>query len=197
MENIFQELKYKPQDFLPKEATCVHQGKLFDTYQWPQKQFDGSIKTFEAVYTPGSVQIFVITPQKKIILLKEEQPHAGKFLSVPGGHIERNEHPYENMKKELLEELGMESKEVSLWNIQSKGKKLIWNTFYFIAKNCQKVQEPQLEPGEKVESYEVNFEEFLQEVQRDDFRNKDFQNIVFKLEQNPQKLEQFKQELFK
>jgi len=31
----------------------VHQGVIFDVYQWEQEMYDGSIKIFEKLKTPG------------------------------------------------------------------------------------------------------------------------------------------------
>ena len=71
---------------IPKSAKCVFKGLFFQTYQWQQKQFDGTYATFEAVKRRPTVQI-IATVGDKIILLKEEQPNYGKFTSIIGGYF--------------------------------------------------------------------------------------------------------------
>ena len=135
---------------LPDNAKRVFKGILFDVYQWEQTLFDGSTATFEAIKRLGSVQLIALTPENKIILLNEEQPFIGSFISVPGGQIEENEEPEDTAKKELLEELGMKAESLELWRVYEGNKKIIWPTYYIIARDCVKVQEPELEPGEKI-----------------------------------------------
>lgn len=60
---------------LPENAKCVFKGVLFDIYQWEQEMFDGTYSIFEKVVRLPSSQIIATTPENKIILLDEEQPH--------------------------------------------------------------------------------------------------------------------------
>jgi len=166
---------------LPINAKCVFKGKLFDTYQWEQELFDGSYAIFEKIVRLGSVQLICVTKNNKIILLNEEQPHRGKFISIPGGMIERDEIPINCAKKELLEELGMIFSDIKIFKIQNFGGKIHWPTYYYICKNCEKVSEPSLEPGEKIESFEVDFDDFIKQVLSDEFRNKNFQTMILKM----------------
>jgi ADP-ribose pyrophosphatase len=181
---------------IPDNAKKVFQGILFDVYHWKQKMFDGSFETFEAVKRKPSVQIIAITPEKKVILLREEQPHSGSFITVPGGQVERDETPDEACRKELLEELGMESSDVTLWYEQSLGSKIEWRAYYYIAKNCTRVRAPELESGERIESYEVGFDEFLEEIDKREFRNKGFSDRIFRIKHTKGELEKFKKLLF-
>lgn len=181
--------------YIPDHAKIVFQGILFDVYHWEQKMFDGTTQTFEAVKRIGTTQIFVITENKKIIILSEEQPNIGKFTSVPGGQIERNETPLEATKKELIEECGMESDNLSIWKISNSGGKIDWESHYYIAKNCKKIQEPSPESaGEKIEIQELEFEEFITQTQTKDFRNKMLQLEIYKMIQE-KTLNNFKKQL--
>ena len=51
--------------------------------------------------------------------------------------------------------------------------------------------------GERIEPYEVNFEEFIEESQKDSFRNKLLQNLIYRMANNKKELEEFKQLLFR
>lgn len=182
---------------IPSDAKCVFNGILFDVYHWEQKLFDGSYRTFEAVKRIPSVQIISINNNNnKIVLLKEEQPHVGSFISIPGGMVERGDSEIDTVHKELREELGMKSDDVIFWKKTSLGSKIEWTSNFFIAKNCIKCSETQLEAGEKIEAYEVSFEEFLEETQKEEFRNKELSNMIFRIIHTKGELEKFRKMLF-
>lgn len=181
---------------MPINAKCVFKGVLFDVYQWEQKMFDGTTKIFEAIKRKNSVQIIAITVDKKIILLEEEQPHIGKFLSLPGGVIDDNETPRVAAIRELIEETGMACENIIPWKEISFGSKIDWTTYYFIAKKCKKNRELKLDVGEKIKLTTILFEEFLQKIEEEEFRNKGFSDIIFRIKNNKGELEKFKKELF-
>ena len=181
---------------IPQNAKCVFKGILFDIYQYEQKMFDGNYKTFEKITRLPSVQILAITKDNKIMLLNEEQPGRGKYIGVPGGMVERNENHLESAKKELLEELGMKSVNWTLYKEINFGDKIDWPCYYYIAKNCKKIQEPRLEVGEKIESFEVDFDKFIEIVLDEKFKNEQFRQMIFKMKHTKGELEKFKKELF-
>lgn len=178
---------------IPEHAKIVFKGVLFDIYQWEQKMFDGTFKTFEAVKRISTVQIIAITKSKKIILLKEEQPYVGKFISVPGGQVERDENHKQSAKKELLEETGMITDNLVLWRKNNVGSKIVWDSYYYIAKNCEKLYKSNPENGEKIEQYEVTFDEFIKETQKEEFRNKTLTDMIFRIIHTPIELDKFKE----
>jgi ADP-ribose pyrophosphatase YjhB (NUDIX family) len=178
---------------LPKNAKKVFEGVMFDVYQWEQKQFDGTTRTFEAVKRKESVQI-IATKNNKIILLEEEQPLIGKFLSLPGGICEAN-NPEEDAIRELSEETGLTTQEMKLWKKTGFSAKVNWDTNYYIAKNCKKTDEIKLDAGEKIIVHEFEFEEFIEKVLIDEFRNKEFTYMIYKM-MHENKLEEFKKEIF-
>ncbi len=181
---------------IPQNAKCVFKGILFDVYQWEQKMFDGSFQTFEKITRLPSVQILAITSDKKIILVNEEQPGRGKYISIAGGMVERGDEHLFSAKKELLEELGMKSNSWTLWNEINFGDKVDWPCYYYIAKNCKKVQEQKLESGERIDPLEVNFEEFVEIAIDKNFKNQQFSQMIFRMKHTKGELEKFKKELF-
>ena len=52
---------------LPKNSKLVFKGDMFDTYQWPQKMFDGSTRTFEMLKRADTVHLIATTEDNKII----------------------------------------------------------------------------------------------------------------------------------
>ncbi|MCF7866148.1 NUDIX domain-containing protein [Candidatus Woesearchaeota archaeon] len=180
---------------LPKNAKKVFSGTRYDTYQWEQEMYDGTKTIFEAIKRNPSVQIIPIIGDK-ILLAKEEQPFRGKFTGMIGGECDAREKPEESAKRELIEETGMESENLILWKKTSFGIQINWDTYYYIAKNCKKIQEPNPGNGEKIEILEITFDELFNEVEKEEFRNKSFKEILFRIKHTPGEKEKLKKQLF-
>ncbi|MGV8168424.1 MAG: NUDIX hydrolase [Candidatus Nanoarchaeia archaeon] len=179
---------------LPKNAKRVFKGILFDVYHWKQKQFDGSYATFEVITRKSSVQI-IATVGNKIILLREEHPSVGKFISFPGGIIESKNTKKEALR-ELREETGMKPAQMDFLKKTTLDSKIKWNTYYYIAKHCKKAAELHLDPGERITPFLVSFREFVEITSREGFGNPEFSNYMFRLKQDKKKLEEFRKKIF-
>jgi ADP-ribose pyrophosphatase YjhB (NUDIX family) len=150
---------------LPKQAKLVFKGKIFDVYQWPQRMYDGSVTTFEALKRPDGVRI-IATQGNKIILNQEKQPNAKKAIGTFGGRVDAGETPLACAKRELLEEAGLESKDWKLLKtVELYPEKMDCKIYTFIAKNCRKTKKPSLDPGEKIKTVSVNLEKFIKIAQ--------------------------------
>ena len=181
---------------LPSHAKKVFSGVLFDVYQWEQKQFDGSVKTFEKIGRNDTVGVLATTQDKKIVLTRQEQPGIASFIGTSGGVIDDGELPFVAAKRELLEETGYVSDEWVLYDAVQPITKMDWAIFLFLAKNCKKVAPLHLDPGEKVTVMEVTFDEFLSLVVREDFRDKELALRVFRLLRVPGGKEKLRDMLF-
>lgn len=103
---------------IPKEATKVFEGRIYDVYQWPQKLFDGSTETFEMLSRADTVKIIALVNEKelkslqnikneqmvmndsdqeadnlscdrrKIIITHQTQPRKDWFYDYPGGRVD-------------------------------------------------------------------------------------------------------------
>ena len=178
---------------LPKEAKKVFSGVIFDVYQWPQKMFDGSIKTFERIKRANSCSIIAVKGDK-ILLAYEEQPD-NKFYTNFCGRQEEGESPLEAAQRELLEESGLVSDDWELYLDQKLSNKIEWRSYVYIARDCKVIQGKNLDAGERSKILECSFEEFIDIVFKDDFRNRDVTVEVGKLlHQN--KLDELRQRLF-
>ncbi|MCH8519569.1 MAG: NUDIX hydrolase [Nanoarchaeota archaeon] len=182
---------------IPSSAQKVFSGILFDVYHWEQKQFDGTYKTFEALKRLSSVQVIAKTKENKFVILKEEQPQDEQvgYSLIGGGCDFEDELPQEGARRELLEETGMKCDELELFEVTHPGGKIDWPCYYFIAHDCEVVQEQNLDSGEKIEVLEVDFEEFLTIVEDEHFRNKYFSNYLFRILHTPNKFEELKEKL--
>lgn len=180
---------------IPPNAKLAFKGKIFDVYQWEQELYDGTKATFEALKRPGTIQI-IPTIGDKILLSYEEQPNKPLSFTFLGGRAEEGEEPLVTAQRELLEEAGIESKDWELLRVYEAEGKIQWNTYLFVARNCRKIAEPNLDPGEKIEVKEVNFDEFLDIVSSEKFWGRDVANDILRMRLDKEKLEAFKKKLF-
>lgn len=180
---------------MPENAKKVFSGILFDVYQWEQKQFDGSMKTFEKLSRNDTVGVIAITPDGKFILTRQEQPAMKPFLGTSGGIVDDNEDVSEAAQRELLEETGYESTDWELYSAVQPTTKIDWAVFIFIARNCKKTREPQPDSGEKVQTLELTFDEFIQTIKKEEFRDKELALKIFRIINTPDGVEILRKQL--
>lgn len=180
---------------IPKNAKKVFEGVIFDVYQWEQEMFDGSKETFEMLKRPNTLQVIAVQGDK-ILIGEEEQPYKGKFYSLFGGRQE-DESPLEGIKRELLEETGLESSDWELYKSYDVTTKLEWQVHIFIARDCKKVAEQKLEAGEKISVKAISFDEFLDIVDSNKYDGKELAYDLLRLSSDRKELAKFKKLLFK
>lgn len=181
---------------LPPQAKKVFQGKIFSVYQWEQQLYDGTRSTFEMLKRPGTIQI-IPTAEDKLFLSYEEQPTKPKTYTLLGGRMEPDEDPLVTAKRELLEETGMESNDWELLKTYEYEGKIEWPMYLYTARNCKKVSEQHLDPGEKIEVKKVTFPEFVTITSSKDFWNQLFANDILRMRLDRKKLDEFKKKLFR
>ena len=181
---------------IPENAKKVFDGMIFDVYHWEEQMFDGSTGIFEMLKRANTAMVIAITTEGKIIITDEEQPGRPPFYGTPGGRLEENEDPEEGAKRELLEETGYTSDSWLLWKEVSPVHKIDWTIYTYIARNCQKVAEPHLDAGEKISIKEVTFEEFLEIVFHEKFRDLEMRHSILEAKAFPEKMEQLKKDFF-
>jgi len=164
---------------IPAHAERVFKGVIFDVYQWEQEMFDGSTETFEGLKRPNTVLVIPMIGDKVYYSLQEQPAHK-PFLSLFGGRGDEGEEPIETAKRELLEESGLESDDWYELRKYSIPGKFEWDVYYYVARNCRKTSEQNLDSGEKIEIREADLDSFLSEIVADpSFRELSFKSEVF------------------
>jgi ADP-ribose pyrophosphatase len=174
---------------LPSHAKRVFKGKIFDVYQWEQKVFDGSIEIYEKLKRADTIEVIPVTEDGKVILLKEEQPGKKPFLGVAGGRADEGEDPLKTAKRELMEETGYTSNEFILWDSQQPMSKIEWAVYIFIAKNCKKIKDTELDNGEKIELEYISIDEFLDTALSEEFADVEIKLKVMEAKLNQKKMD--------
>lgn len=146
---------------IPPNAKRVFKGVVFDTYQWQQKMFNGTKRTFEKVKKLDTVSIFPVLPDGKIIIAEQKQPGTKPYWGVACGRVDRGEGVLSAAKRELLEETGYEAKTLILWDAHHPMNKVDWVVYTFIAKGLKKVAGLNLDGGEKIKARTVSLNKLI------------------------------------
>lgn len=180
---------------IPEKAKRVFKGVIFDVYQWEQEMYDGSTATFEMLKRPDTVLV-IPTIDDKILITDQEQPDKKPFYSLFGGRLDEGEEPMNGAKRELLEESGMVSEDWELWKTYEPFSKMDWQVYMYIARNCKKVAEQKLDPGERITIRQVDIHQFIEMVTSEKFWGGEFALDILKMEKDKKALGEFKNTLF-
>lgn len=182
---------------IPEDAKKVYQGTIFSVWQWAQKMYDGSTQTFEGVKRCDTSSIIGVAGDK-IIYIRQEQPHKYKaFGSLPCGRVDRKgESPLSAAQRELLEETGYASDDWEEFAANSPDGKIQRTFWTYIARNCKKTADQQLDPGEKIEVQLLSLDEFLDIADSDKFPHLDIKAEFVRAKYDPESRKKLEQKLF-
>ncbi len=143
---------------IPEAAECVFRGELFDVYQWPQTQFDGTVETYEMLKRPDTVYIVAIDGDE-IIVVDEEQANGDvRTGKIPGGRVDdSDESILAAAKRELLEETGLEFQDWHLLMISQPEPKIEWFKYVFVAQHKIAEHKPKHDGGERISVRRADF----------------------------------------
>ena len=145
--------------------------------------FDGTVSTFEMLKRPNTVEVIAVK-DGKICLSHQSQPTKSDFYSLFGGRGEEGEEPLATAKRELLEESGLVSDNWQLYKTYYPLHKIDWSVYTYIAKDCHKVAEPELDPGERIEMREYSFDSFIDLVLSDQYWGNELVLDLFRLKEH-------------
>lgn len=147
---------------VPQEAKKVFDGLLYSVWQWQQKMFDGSYKTFEMLKRCDSVVIIAVIDEQ-IMVQHEAQPHRGRFIDVPAGmHDLAAEDEQQCAMRELREESGYTLDDWKLIACFQYSAKIEQLTYVFLATGNNQLGSQKLDAGEQISSELVGFDRFIE-----------------------------------
>ena len=147
-----------------KKYKAGYRNMIERTFELP----DGTISKYDVVDSGQAVCVFALTKENKVILIKIYRPGPNKILTeLPGGFLDEGLTPEEAIRNELLEETGYSG------DIEQSGNSYedAYNTmfrYHFIARNCEKVQEPEPEYDEFIEVIEMEIPDFIKHLESGD-----------------------------
>lgn len=130
------------------------------TFQLPDKTFDD----FDIKNEGLAACVLAFTKENKVLLVEQFRPGPEKILlELPGGYVEKNEKPLDAIKREMLEESGYtgDFKFVSTSLSCAYSNRIKYN---FVATNCYKINEPQLDTAEFAQTIEMSLDDFKNHI---------------------------------
>ncbi len=153
---------------MKKKWTILNEEKIYSTSIFSLNRQECQLrngKIMPAYYVmnfPNWIHVLPLTAQKEIIMVKQyRQGTQDWFLEFPGGSFDsKDKDPKVSGQRELLEETGYKSNQWEEIMCIYPNPAFQTNKLYiYMAFDCLKTQEPQLEPFEELELKVLSFEE--------------------------------------
>ena len=91
----------------------IYQGRIFDVYVENVVLPNGAIKDREVIRHPGAAAMVPFLDDGSVVLIKQYRHAVDKYLwEIPAGTLEKGETPLDCARRELVEEIGYEAKEL-------------------------------------------------------------------------------------
>lgn len=179
-----------------KKMKKVFQGEIFSVWQWEQKLYDGSTAIFEKIERPDYAFMVGTLPDKRILLVWDEQPHREGALTPAGGKVEAGESPEEAAEREFQEETGYKATIIIPWFSGKPQGKVDFTSYAFIGRNIQKTGDPTPEAGEKISLRFFTFDEFLALGQDESLRELRLRIMLLEAQLDQKKKEDLYEKLY-
>lgn len=149
-----------------KKRELMHKGTIVDVYKDVVVLPNGGIETWDYIeHRNGAAAVVAALPGDKIILVKQYRPALGRYTwELPaGGRSNPDEDFEETAKRELTEETGYTSDEFThLMSLRTTPAYCNELVEVYLASDCYKVAEQQLDAAEAIEVQAWNVEVLLE-----------------------------------
>jgi len=110
----------------------------------------------------GFVVAFAMTPDDRIVLVRQYRYGTDAMhLELPAGMLDGDEHPQDCAARELVEETGYEA---ASWQLVAdyyvEPVRSLAKTYVYLARDARAVRQPNLDPGETLETELAEFGDF-------------------------------------
>ncbi len=148
-----------------KASSRIYDGRVLNLRVDQVLLNDGTQSTREVVEHRGAVAIVPMLNNDQVILIRQYRYAIGKeLLEIPAGTLEIGEDPRTAAKRELEEETGYRSEQVTqIAEIYMAPGYATEKIHVYLATNLQQ-SKPQLDEDERIETKPVAFSEALQKV---------------------------------
>jgi len=125
------------------------------TYELP----NGKQATYDIIRSSDFVTIAAFTKKKEVVMIRQFRLGPEKdLIGFPAGNIDKNETPMQAAVRELREETGYESKKI-IFLKQIRTEYREGSQFCFVALDCEKTGQQELDDIEIIDTYTISLEE--------------------------------------
>jgi 8-oxo-dGTP pyrophosphatase MutT (NUDIX family) len=172
---------------LPSNAKRVFQGLLTETWQWEQKLFDDSTRTFECIVRSDTVAVIPFLDPETILISSQEQPGRTPFMDVLGGRVEPDESHEQAVRREFLEEAGYTMNSLIPFRATDAGGLIRLSQTIFLGKDLEKSPDgSSLDNGERITLRPTPWKEAVQLCLNQKLRNPTAMLAILAMEFDPE-----------
>ncbi|WP_408006611.1 NUDIX domain-containing protein [Pseudalkalibacillus sp. A8] len=151
------------------DSKVIYNGRIIDLHLEEVELPDGRTSQREVVKHPGAVAILAITSENKIVLVRQyRKPLNREIIEIPAGKLEKGEDPEVCALRELEEETGYRSKELTYLQSFYTSPGFADELIHIFFTDQLEQGEVQLDQDEFVERMEVTLEEAIRLVNTQD-----------------------------
>lgn len=149
------------------ETRLLQKTRVFDLYANRMRSPDGNYEDdFFFIDSVDWVNVVPITKNNQLVLIRQfRHGIQEQCLEIPGGMLDGNEDPKEAARRELLEETGYSTNEITPLNFVHPNPAIQSNRcHFFLAKNVELTAPQNLDPAEDIEVVLVPLTEVKQRI---------------------------------